>query len=100
MPVLGDARAGGGLPILTVDEEIYRYAPSLLIATVDKLAQLPWRGYAGMLFGRVRSRCPRHGYRHDDLDARTGCGQRHNATSGALPAVGQPAGESGSGRRT
>ena len=38
---------GEGLPILTVDEEIYRLLPSLVIATVDKLAQLPWRGYAG-----------------------------------------------------
>lgn len=66
-----------GLPILTVDEEIYRYAPSLVIATVDKLAQLPWKGYAGMLFGRVRQYCPRHGYRHDDLDPRTGCGGKH-----------------------
>ena len=78
---------GEGLPILTVDEEIYRYAPSLLIATVDKLAQLPWRGYAGLLFGRVRSRCPRHGYRHDDLDARTKCAQRHNEVPNTLPAV-------------
>ncbi len=78
---------GEGLPILTVDEEIYRYVPSLLIATVDKLAQLSWRGYAGMLFGLVNSRCPRHGYRHDDLDGRTGCGQRHNATRSGLPAV-------------
>ncbi len=78
---------GEGLPILTVDEEIYRYEPSLLIATVDKLAQLSWRGYAGMLFGRVNSRCPRHGYRHDDLDSRTGCGQRHNATRSGLPPV-------------
>jgi Helicase conserved C-terminal domain len=75
-----------GLPILTVDEEIYRYCPSLVVATVDKLAQLPWRGYAGMLFGRVRQRCPRHGYRHDDLDARTGCGARHNK-KGNLPGV-------------
>ena len=75
-----------GLPILTVDEEIYRYAPSLVIATVDKLAQLPWRGYAGMLFGRVSQNCPRHGYRHEDLDSRTGCGVRHNA-KGALPTV-------------
>jgi hypothetical protein len=78
---------GEGLPILTVDEEIYRLGPSLLIATVDKLAQLPWRGYAGMLFGRVRSQCSRHGYRHDDLDARTGCGQRHNAARSGLPAL-------------
>ena len=77
---------GEGLPILTVDEEIYRYAPSLVIATVDKLAQLPWRGYAGILFGRVRQRCPRHGYRHDDMDARTGCTAKHNGKAG-LPAV-------------
>ncbi len=79
-------RSDEGLPILTVDEEIYRYAPSLVIATVDKLAQLPWRGFAGLLFGRVRERCPRHGYRHDDLDARTGCGSRHNK-KGSLEAV-------------
>ena len=69
-----------------MDEEIYRYAPSLVVATVDKLAQLPWRGYAGVLFGRVRHRCPRHGYRHDDLDLKTGCGNRHLA-KGHLPAV-------------
>ena len=75
-----------GLPILTVDEEIYRYAPSLVIATVDKLAQLPWKGYAGILFGRVRSRCDRHGFRHDDLDEKTGCASRHNK-KGPLPAV-------------
>lgn len=79
-------RGEEGLPILTVDEEIYRYAPSLVVATVDKLAQLPWRGFAGILFGRVRQRCPRHGFRHDDLDARTRCGGRHQA-KGGLPAV-------------
>ena len=75
-----------GLPIVTVDEEIYRLAPSLVIATVDKLAQLPWNGYAGILFGRVSQWCPRHGYRHDDLDERTGCGSRH-VRKGVLPAV-------------
>ncbi len=78
---------GEGLPILTIDEEIYRYLPSLLVATVDKLAQLPWRGYAGMLFGRVGSRCPRHGYRHGDLDERTGCRSSHNVSKLGLPAV-------------
>ncbi|GAB3119849.1 DISARM system helicase DrmA [Streptomyces calidiresistens] len=77
---------GEGIPVLTVDEEIYRLAPSLLIATVDKFAQLPWNGYAGLLFGRVTELCPRHGYRHDDLDIRTGCGSRHNAR-GNLPGV-------------
>ncbi|MFC5828476.1 DISARM system helicase DrmA [Nonomuraea insulae] len=76
---------GEGLPILTVDEEIYRLTPSLVIATVDKYAQLPWRGFAGHLFGRIREQCPRHGYRHEDLNAKTGCTPRHNA-KGALPA--------------
>ena len=79
-------RSAEGLPILTVDEEIYRLLPSLVIATVDKLAQLPWKGYAGMLFGRVHQHCPRHGYRHDDLDEKTGCGSRHHK-KGDLPAV-------------
>ena len=33
-----------GLPVLVVDEEIYRFLPALLIATVDKFAPLPWKG--------------------------------------------------------
>ncbi|OMI40267.1 superfamily II DNA and RNA helicase [Streptomyces sparsogenes DSM 40356] len=80
------AAPGEGIPVITVDEEIYRLAPAMVIATVDKLAQLPWNGYAGLLFGRVTEWCPRHGYRHDDLDERTGCGSRHNK-KGLLPPV-------------
>ncbi len=45
-----------GLPVLFVDEQIYRELPAFLVATVDKLAMLPWRGETGMLFGRVRGR--------------------------------------------
>ena len=33
-----------GLPVVVVDEEIYRLLPSLVIATVDKFAQMPWDG--------------------------------------------------------
>ncbi|MFH0517333.1 DISARM system helicase DrmA [Streptomyces sp. M41] len=51
-----------GLPILVVDEEIYRNPPSLVIATVDKFAQLPWKGETQALFGQVSRRCTRHGY--------------------------------------
>ena len=58
---------GEGLPVLTVDEEIYRLTPSMVIGTVDKLAQIPWRGQAGMIFGRANRRCSRHGFRHTDL---------------------------------
>jgi hypothetical protein len=67
---------GEGLPVLTVDEEIYRLLPSMVIATVDKFAQLPWQGPLHLLFGRVATRCSRHGYRSPDLDK---VGQRTEA---------------------
>ena len=60
--------AGEGIPVVTVDEEIYRLVPSFIIGTIDKFAQLPWNGATATLFGRVRSRCERHGYRNPDLD--------------------------------
>jgi len=41
------------LPILTVDEPIYRRLPAFLIATVDKFAALPWVGETGAFFGHV-----------------------------------------------
>ncbi|MBY8854154.1 hypothetical protein K7G98_40340, partial [Saccharothrix sp. MB29] len=55
-------------PVLVVDEEIYRHPPSLLIATVDKFAQLPWKGETAALFGRVTKRCEQHGYLTEDLE--------------------------------
>jgi hypothetical protein len=42
------------LPIVAVDEQIYRRLPCFLIATVDKFAALPWTGQVGAFFGRVR----------------------------------------------
>lgn len=55
-----------GLPMLTVDEEIYRLAPTFVIATVDKFARLAREGEAAALFGYVGERCDRHGYVHPD----------------------------------
>jgi hypothetical protein len=73
---------GEGLPVLVVDEEIYRQLPSLLIATVDKFAQLPWNGITQMLFGQVNGLCDRHGFRSPDLeDSDT------HPKSGVLPAA-------------
>jgi hypothetical protein len=59
---------GEGIPIVVVDEEIYRRLPSLLIATVDKFAQMPWNGATQMLFGRVTARCERHGFRSPEIE--------------------------------
>lgn len=65
----GERRSKGeGLPIVVVDEEIYRRLPALLIATVDKFAQMPWKGATQMLFGRVTGWCPRHGYRSPEIE--------------------------------
>ncbi len=56
-----------GIPVVVVDEEIYRRLPTMVIATVDKFAQLPWNGATQMLFGRVNGYCPRHGYRSPEI---------------------------------
>lgn len=45
-----------GLPVLFVDEQIYRELPSFIVATVDKFAMMPWRGETGMLYGRATAR--------------------------------------------
>jgi hypothetical protein len=77
-----------GIPVLTVDDDIYRLLPDLLVGTIDKFALLPWRGPVHMLFGRVDRRCTRHGYRSPDLD-RSGDFEerdRHNAKNGHPPA--------------
>ena len=71
-----------GLPVVVVDEEIYRLLPDLLIATVDKFARMPWQGQTQMLFGRVTGFCPRHGYESPEFDDT----EQHRA-KGKLPAV-------------
>ena len=39
------------LPIVAVDEPLYRRLPAFLVATVDKFASLPWVGESGALLG-------------------------------------------------
>ncbi len=63
--------AGEGLPTVVVDEEIYRRLPSLLIATVDKFAQMPWKGEVQMLFGQVNGYCERHGFKSPEVEDST-----------------------------
>ena len=50
------------IPVYLVDEQIYRKCPSVVIATVDKFARLPWDEKCNTLFGRVDRNCHRHGY--------------------------------------
>ena len=90
-PFAQGGEVADGLPILTVDEEIYRLAPAFLIATVDKFARLAREGEAASLFGYVARKCDRHGYVHPDYQP---CdikdGSKHPAKDGLPPAAVHP----------
>ncbi|MFF2954662.1 helicase-related protein [Kitasatospora sp. NPDC057965] len=43
-----------GLPVHLVDQAVYRNRPTLVIATVDKFASMPWREGSAALFNRDR----------------------------------------------
>lgn len=80
-PFGSEGDAEGPLPILTVDDEIYRHPPTFLLATVDKFARLAREGPAASLFGYVSEWCPRHGYRHPNSVG--ACkGASHNSVKG------------------
>ncbi|GIU76758.1 MAG: hypothetical protein KatS3mg004_3845 [Bryobacteraceae bacterium] len=52
----------GRLPVIVVDNEIYRYLPTVLIGTIDKLAVIGNQRKFSQLFGRVDGRCQLHGF--------------------------------------
>ena len=53
---------GKALPLHMSDEEIYRFMPSILVGTVDKLTGLSWFGEFTQFSHGARWRCPDHGY--------------------------------------
>lgn len=50
------------LPLMIVDNEIYRYLPSVVVSTIDKMAMLGTTNEFRMLFGQVKKFCPVHGF--------------------------------------
>ena len=64
------------LPIVAVDEPIYRRLPAFLIATVDKFAALPWVGTSGALLG---------GAERHDASGFYGAAEPHGGTRLASP---------------
>jgi hypothetical protein len=45
-----DCEFNKGLPVYLVDDDIYDYRPSLVLATSDKFASMPWRDRCRQLF--------------------------------------------------
>lgn len=52
----------GRLPVMIVDNEIYRYLPTIIVGTIDKLAVIGNQRKFSQLFGRVDGRCSAHGF--------------------------------------
>jgi len=58
-----------GLPVLLVDSDIYKLCPSMIIATVDKYAQIAKKPETGALFGKVMAFSENKGFiRTNDFD--------------------------------
>lgn len=52
----------GIIPVYIVDNEIYRYLPSVIVGTIDKLAGLGNQRKFALIFGQVKGQCSLHGY--------------------------------------
>ncbi|MGO9196763.1 MAG: helicase-related protein [Acidimicrobiales bacterium] len=60
--VHGCTACGRELPLHTVDYELYRYLPSVILGTIDKLAMIGLSDRFGALLGDVDCECPIHGF--------------------------------------
>ncbi len=60
-------------PISISDAEIYRYLPTVLVGTVDRLARAGETSHFAHIFGQVDSRCPQHGYASFKECVESGC---------------------------
>lgn len=52
----------GIIPVFVIDNEIYRYLPTVIVGTIDKLAGIGSQRKVAMLFGQVDGTCKIHGY--------------------------------------
>jgi len=50
------------IPVYISDQEIYRYLPTFIISTLDKMAAIAWSKEFKSIFGKVSGKCPQHGY--------------------------------------
>ena len=49
-------------PVYIVDDEIFRYVPSFIVATIDKMANAGQNIGFSSLFGQSKAKCSKHGY--------------------------------------
>jgi len=66
----------GVVPVFVVDNEIYRYLPSVIVGTIDKLAGIGNQRKLAQVFGQVDGRCSVHGYYKGKCTQKDCSGQR------------------------
>lgn len=64
---------GYRLPIYTIDDEIYRFLPSIIMGTIDKMSCIGFKNQYRNLFGMANGRCSVHGYYSGDNCNIDGC---------------------------
>jgi hypothetical protein len=65
----------GELPVFITDNEVFRYLPSVIVGTVDKLAGLGNQRKFALVLGQVDGRCREHGY-YKGMCCQKGCTDR------------------------
>ncbi|MFC1722912.1 helicase-related protein, partial [Nanoarchaeota archaeon] len=50
------------IPVYITDNECYRYLPTFIISTLDKITIINTNKSFKQLYGQVRYKCPKHGY--------------------------------------
>jgi len=50
------------LPVYVTDREVYRYAPTFVVSTIDKISIIGMQRRMRTLFGQAKIRCEKHGY--------------------------------------
>lgn len=67
------------LPLLIVDNEIYRYLPSVVVSTIDKMSMIGTTNEFKMMFGQVKKWCSTHGFSVTSKCSCSECGCRGHA---------------------
>ncbi|MGC4036048.1 MAG: helicase-related protein [Chitinophagaceae bacterium] len=62
----------GEIPVYVIDNEIYRYLPSVMVGTIDKLAGIGNTRKLSIVFGKVDGYCQTHGY-YNSICCQKGC---------------------------
>ncbi len=77
------------LPIYITDNEIYRYAPTFVVSTIDKIAVMGMNRRARSLLGQLKGRCPDHGFTPEEqcLLSDRGVANEHQCEHTSLEAL-------------